>query len=55
MADYSALQRSREIAIRLTIGARCGSIARLVAMDVLSMVLAGALAGLALGMGTWEY
>ncbi len=53
--DYSVLQRRREIGIRMAIGAQPGSIARLVTLDVFSMVLAGALAGLALGMGTVRF
>ena len=53
--DYSVLQRRREIGIRLAIGAQPGGIARLVTVDVFSMVLAGALAGLALGMASVRY
>jgi predicted permease len=53
--DYSVLQRRREIDIRLAIGAQPGGIARLVTVDVFSMVLAGALAGLALGMASVRY
>jgi predicted permease len=53
--DYSVLQRRREIGIRMAIGARPGSIAGLVTLDVLWMVLAGALAGLALGMISVRY
>ncbi len=41
--DYSVLQRRREIGIRMAIGARPGSIAGLVTLDVFWMVLAGAL------------
>jgi ABC-type antimicrobial peptide transport system permease subunit len=47
---YSVLQRRREIGIRIAVGAQAGGIARLVVMDIFSMVGAGALAGLALGM-----
>jgi predicted lysophospholipase L1 biosynthesis ABC-type transport system permease subunit len=47
---YSVLQRRREIGIRIAVGAQAGVIARLVTVDVFSMVLVGALAGLALGM-----
>jgi hypothetical protein len=53
--DYSVLQRRREIGIRLAIGAQPGGIARLVTLDVFGMVLAGTVAGLALGMGTVRY
>ncbi len=50
--DYSVLQRRREIGIRMAIGAQAGDIARRVTWDVFSMVLVGALAGLALGMAS---
>ena len=53
--DYSVFQRRREIGIRMAIGAQAGDIARRVTVDVFSMVLAGALAGLALAMGTVRY
>jgi len=50
--DYSVLQRRREIGIRMALGAQAREIARRVTADVFSMVLAGALAGLALGMAS---
>ncbi len=53
--DYSVLQRRREIGIRMAIGAQAGGIARLVTVDVFRMVLAGALAGLGLGMMSVRY
>ena len=53
--DYSVLQRRREIGIRMAIGAQAGDIARRVTADVFSMVLVGALAGLALGMASVRY
>jgi ABC-type antimicrobial peptide transport system permease subunit len=53
--DYSVLQRRREIGIRIAVGAQAGDIARRVTADVFGMVLAGALAGLALGMATARY
>ena len=53
--NYSVLQRRREIAIRMALGAPAGNIARHVTADVFSMVLAGALGGLALGMAAVRY
>jgi putative ABC transport system permease protein len=53
--DYSVLQRRREIGIRMAIGAQPGGIARLVTMEVFSMVLTGALGGLALGIISARY
>jgi predicted permease len=47
---YSVLQRQREIGIRIAVGAPAGVIARLVTAEVFSMVIVGAIAGLALGM-----
>src|SRR5262249_51240530 len=48
--DYSVLQRQREIGIRMAIGAQAGDIARRITAEVFGMVLAGAAAGLALGI-----
>jgi predicted permease len=53
--DYSVLQRRREIGIRLAIGARPGDIARGVTMEILAMVLLGAVAGLGLGFVSLRY
>jgi predicted permease len=53
--DYSVLQRRREIGIRLAIGAQAGDIARRVAAEALSMVLLGAVAGIAFGMVSVRY
>ncbi|HUE03906.1 MAG TPA: FtsX-like permease family protein, partial [Bryobacteraceae bacterium] len=53
--DYSVLQRRREIGIRMAVGAQAGDIARRVTADVFRMVLAGALAGVALGVVSVRY
>jgi putative ABC transport system permease protein len=53
--DYSVFQRRREIGIRMAIGAQAGDIARRVTFDVFSMVLLGAIVGLALGMASARY
>jgi predicted permease len=53
--NYSVVQRRREIGIRLAFGAPSGVIARLVTFDIFTMVLAGAIAGLALGMASIRY
>ena len=53
--DYGVLQRRREIGIRMAIGAQAGDIARRVTAEIFSMVLAGALAGLVLGMASVRY
>jgi predicted permease len=47
---YSVLERRREIGIRIALGAQAGGIARLVTVNVLSMVLMGAAAGVGLGL-----
>ena len=53
--DYSVLQRRREIGIRMAIGAQAGHIARGVTADAFLMVLAGAVAGVALGESLARY
>jgi predicted permease len=53
--DYSVLQQRREIGIRMAIGAQAGDIARRVTADVAAMVMAGSLAGLALGLMSVHY
>ena len=52
---YSVLQRRHEIGIRMAIGAQARDIARHVIADISSMVLVGALAGLALAMSSIRY
>jgi predicted permease len=53
--DYSVIQRRREIGIRMAIGAPAADIARRLTWDAFSMVLAGAGAGLALGVVLVRY
>src|SRR5207253_1888837 len=53
--DYTVLQRRREIGIRMAIGAQPVDIARRVTVEVFSMVLVGAMAGLALGITSVRY
>ncbi|HXB75102.1 MAG TPA: ABC transporter permease [Candidatus Acidoferrales bacterium] len=53
--DYGVLQRRREIGIRIAIGAPAVDIARRVTVDVFSMVIVGAVAGVALGMVSVRY
>jgi putative ABC transport system permease protein len=53
--NYSVLQRERELGIRIAIGAGRFNIARLVTLRTFAMVLMGAVAGLALGVGASRY
>lgn len=53
--DYSVFQRRREIGIRMAIGARSGRIVQLVTMNTFVTLVAGALAGSALGIITVRY
>ena len=53
--DYSVFQRRREIGIRMAIGAQAGEIARRVAFEILAWVIAGAAAGLALGLSSVRF
>ncbi|HYL63435.1 MAG TPA: ABC transporter permease [Candidatus Methylomirabilis sp.] len=52
---YSVLRRRREIGIRMAIGARGSGIARLVTVEIFSMVAFGAIAGLGLGMASARF
>ena len=52
---YSVLQRRREIAVRIAIGAQALNIIRLVTLESFFMIAAGAAAGLALGMFSTRY
>jgi ABC-type antimicrobial peptide transport system permease subunit len=53
--NYSVLQRRREIGIRVAIGARAGAIVRLVTRSVSTVVLAGLIAGVGLGLASARY
>jgi predicted permease len=53
--DYSVLQRRREIGIRIAIGARSGDIVQRVGAEGFSMVLLGAIAGLAIAAASVGY
>ncbi|MGD0941933.1 MAG: ABC transporter permease [Terracidiphilus sp.] len=53
--NYSVHQREREIGIRIAVGARIGSIARLVTAQIFVTVFVGAAAGIALGMASVRY
>ena len=53
--DYSVLQRRREIGIRMALGAQPRDLAVRVTARVFSMVLLGALTGLALGLLSVRY
>jgi putative ABC transport system permease protein len=53
--DYSVFQRTREIGIRMALGAQADDIARRVTLDVFCMVIAGALVGLGLGVTSVRY
>jgi predicted lysophospholipase L1 biosynthesis ABC-type transport system permease subunit len=53
--NYSVLQRRREIAVRMAVGAQPGDIIRRVTAEALAMVVAGSLGGLALGLISAQY
>lgn len=53
--DYSAIQRRREIGIRMALGAQPANIAQRVTVEVFSMVLIGAVLGVVLGLGSQRY
>jgi predicted permease len=53
--SYSVLQREREFGIRIAVGAPRRNIAGLIMSQVLAVVTAGAVAGVALGMASMRY
>jgi len=53
--NYSVVQRRREIGIRLAIGAPASRIARLVTLDIFTMVLVGSAMGLGIGMASVRF
>jgi ABC-type antimicrobial peptide transport system permease subunit len=53
--DYGVVERRREIAIRMAIGARAGDVARRVSSEILAWVLGGAVGGVSLGMASTRY
>jgi putative ABC transport system permease protein len=53
--NYSVLQRRREIGIRVAVGARGGAIVRLVTRSVFTIVVAGLVAGVGLGLASARY
>ena len=52
---YAVARRRKEIGIRMAIGAQPGRIVRLVTSEVFFMVLAGAVAGLGIGLASVRY
>ncbi len=55
VVNYSALRRTREIGIRIAFGAPRGSVVRLIVFDASITVAAGALLGIAGGLGMGRY
>jgi predicted permease len=53
--DYSVLQRRREVAIRMALGAHAAHVVRRLTADIVAMLIFGSLAGLAAGFGSVRY
>lgn len=53
--NYAVLQRQREIGIRIALGSGAGAVARSMTSEVFSMLVLGALAGLAAGIASQRY
>lgn len=53
--DYSVLQRRREIAIRIAVGAPVGRVVRVVTSQLFAMVALGAACGIGLSLATARY
>ena len=53
--DHAVLQRRRELGIRIALGASGGDIATRVTVEIFSMLLIGAIAGLSLGLASERY
>jgi predicted permease len=53
--DYSVFRCRREVAIRMALGAQASHVARRITADVFAMLVAGAIAGLALGLASVQY
>ncbi|HKD90779.1 MAG TPA: ADOP family duplicated permease [Terriglobales bacterium] len=53
--NYSVLQRRREIAVRMAVGAQAGDIVRRLTTEAFSMVIAGSLVGMGLGVLSARY
>jgi ABC-type antimicrobial peptide transport system permease subunit len=53
--EYSVLQQQREIGIRIAVGAQAGDIAKEVILKVFTVVMAGLLCGIVLGIASARF